>query len=84
MDFHRAQADAKIGGNVLAWMASDDKIQDLTLPSGQTSNAVFRGAAKLEVGVQIIWQIERSLHARPHRSEDTPGRSDDNTPATFL
>jgi hypothetical protein len=36
----RALADAEIGGNVLAWMAREDKVQDLALTRGQTGNAL--------------------------------------------
>jgi hypothetical protein len=34
-----ALADAEIGGNVLAWMASEDEVQDLALTRGQPGNS---------------------------------------------
>ena len=35
----RALADAEIGGDVLAWVAGEDEVQDLALTRGQTGNA---------------------------------------------
>jgi hypothetical protein len=39
MVVNRTLADAEISGNVLAWMASEDEVQDLTLTRGQAGNA---------------------------------------------
>ena len=35
----RALADTEIGGDVLAWMAGEDEVQDLALTRGQAGNA---------------------------------------------
>jgi len=86
----RALADAKIGGDVLAWIASQDQVEDLPLTCGQAGDAYrlrlprcrrWCGVLRL---IDCPREADKQLHAVDRQFDNNIGMGSDSLRSTLL